>query len=182
MTALVEIVISLFLVALVLGMVSTLLTRTFDALRFLQQKGQTFQSATLGGERLTSEMAEMTELRGTSPLEFAKANPLAAPAVENDPNNFLLPASSWARDYSSDASGDNQRAVIRYRHSLTDEHLERTATFGSSQTSIVATAVNTFTVTQHARVRNSFEVRLSINERQRVFVFVYNVICPGLDQ
>lgn len=179
--SLIEIVIVMFLTGAVLGLVSSLVTRTFETLRFLQEKGQTMQSATLGGERLCAEMREMVELNsggtGGSTIRFFKVNPSAPEGVNNDPLDLTVLASTWARDYNT----LNERARITYSLAAGPDHLEREVRYrGSTQTSVVATAVNAFTIDRYNGIGNCFQVDLSILERRRVVIFVYIVNCPGL--
>jgi prepilin-type N-terminal cleavage/methylation domain-containing protein len=183
---LVEIMIVLLLTGMILFMVSQLTSRTFQSLRFLREKAQTLQSATLGLERLTSELREAVTVAGLSPLVFGKINPAAPEALAN-PVAELDPANNWSRDYGSDFNNDNQVGVVTYDLNAGNEILTRTATFnGNSMTSEVATSVNSFTVERGPTINsittgaNVFLVRLSLTEQRRVISFETVMTVPGL--
>lgn len=162
----------LFITGLMLAMVASLTQRTLQTLGFLKEKGESTQSATLGCERLCSEMREMiqapTITAGTG-IKFFKANPNTAPALGNDFVN--VDPHLWTRLYQ----GAN-RVEISYQTNG-DRQLERRVNGGAP--GLVATEVNDISVIPGA-VTGNYEVRLSIQERKRVVVFVNAVHCPGV--
>lgn len=182
--SLIELVIVLFLTGAILGMVSALVRQTFSSLRFLQEKSQTVQSATLGLERLASEMREMTRppTIGTNSVEFLKVLPGAPEAVGNDVNDVLF-VSTWDRDYGS----IGQQGTIRYARTA-NRNLQRRAP--GLPVSDVATSVDSFVVDRDyvdgqsfnnsGNVNNAFRIRLSLQEQRRVVVFTTVVVCPGI--
>lgn len=182
---LVEIMIVLLLTGIILFMVSQLTSETFRSLRFLQEKSQTLQSATLGLERLTSELREAVDVNSTSPLNFDKINPAAPVCLGNDPNS-PNPEGTWVRNYSSDINGDNQIGVVEYRRDAAQQILTRTATLnGRTMTTEVAVNVNDFVVQRaptlggDATGQNVFQVTLTLQEQRRAVTFVSLLTVPG---
>lgn len=161
----------MFLTGLMLAMVGSLTQRTLQTLDFLKEKGQSTQSATLGCERLCSEMREMVEVPtlSASGLTFVKVNPNQPGVLGNDFVN--VEPHLWTRRY---LGGD----VVQVSYQTNaDRQLVRQVDGGSP--SLVATEVNAFGVTQAARPGN-YEVRLSIQEKRRIVVFVNAVHCTGV--
>lgn len=182
---LIEIMIVLLLTGIILFMVSRLTSETFKSLRFLQEKSQTLQSATLGLERLTSELREAVRVNTVSPLNFDKINPAAPVCLGNDPN-APNPVGTWVRDYSNDANGDNQIGVVEYRRDVAQQILTRTATLnGRTMTTEVAVNVNDFVVQRGPTLggnttgRNVFQVTLTLQEQRRAVTFVSLLTVPG---
>lgn len=188
---LIEMVIVLFLTGLILGAVSILVARTFDSLKFLEEKSRTLESATLGCERLASELREAVELVSGLPsneLRFKKVKPSAPKAVGNepmpppltaldDPADYVEPdilPVDWIRSYSAPT---NHLFEVHYWVDSND-HLQRKA---GNETAIVATDVNEFMVSPLTGT-SSFLVALSIQEQRRVVVFETVVNCPGLEK
>lgn len=170
--SLIEVVVVLGLVAAVLGMVAALAEQTLVTLSFLREKAESSQSATLGCERLCSELSESISIPAISAgtgVTFFKANPNAPDVLGNDPDSDT--PHLWARDYT----GGN-RVQVSYLTNGSQE-LERRANGGPAN--LVAVRVNDLTVAQMGTSK-SFEVRLSILERRRLVVFVNIVHCPGV--
>ncbi len=173
--SLMEVVLVLFLSAILLYMVSNLLSRTLETLRFLKEKNLTLESATLGCERLASELMEAVVIDlpiGAEQVAFYKVKPGATPYLANDPES---PPENWKRNYQADATGTNQLTRVVYRVD-SGSKLVRQA---EGQTSLVATDVNTFTVNP-LPAEGSFEVKLALQEKRRVVVFETVVTCPAL--
>jgi Tfp pilus assembly protein PilW len=175
-----ELLIVMFITSVILFCVAGLTSRTFRTLRFLQEKSRTLESATLGCERLASELREAVAITVPIPagqVEFRKVRPSAPEAAGNDWQDFTIPAGAWSRNYASDASGVNQLAPVRYGvHGATSE-LQRTA---AGQTTVVATDVNSFVVAPVAGATGSYSVRLALQEESRVIVFETVTTCPAL--
>lgn len=176
-------------------MVSRLTSSTFSTLKFLQEKAQTLQAATLGIERLTSELREAIQINSLSPLSFRKVDPIAPFALNYDNDNTANPGdpdpsidpNGWSDTYASDADGSNFLGTVIY--TLSGEVLTRQASrAGNSLTSQVATNVNDFTVEQAPSLAGTptgphvFRVRLSLVEQRRVVNFESVVLVPGLEQ
>jgi prepilin-type N-terminal cleavage/methylation domain-containing protein len=175
---LIEIVIVLFLTGIILFAVSNLISRTFETLKFLQEKNRTLESATLGCERLASELSEAVGIDtpiSAGQVVFRKVRPSAPEAVANDHLDMSVPAEDWKRDYVLDANGINQLAQVVYQVD-SESKLRRTA---SAQTTLVATDVNAFTVSPLV-AEGCFLVSLSLQEKRRVIVFETIVTCPAL--
>lgn len=183
--SLIEILIVLLLAGAALGLVATLISKTLETLRFLQEKGETLQSATLGGERLTSEMREMVEFLSSGDstrVRFNKVNSNAPEAVGNDLADFTTLPAAWQRAYSSTLGAGDQRVTVLYEPAPNDK-LERSVAFPGqpTQRSLVASHVNTFVVTENfGGASNCFQVVLSLQEKRRVVSFTSVVVCPGL--
>lgn len=174
---LIEIVIVLFLTGIILFAVSHLISRTFETLKFLQEKNRTLESATLGCERLASELSEAVSIdtMAAGQVVFRKVRPSAPEAVANDYLDMSVPAEDWKRNYILDANGINQLAQVVYQVD-SESKLRRTA---SAQTTLVATDVNAFEVSPLA-AEGCFLVSLSLQEKRRVIVFETIVTCPAL--
>lgn len=174
--SLIEVVVVLALVAAVLGMVAALAEQTLVTLSFLREKAESSQSATLGCERLCSELTETISIPSSNSgtganrgVTFFKVNPNAPDVLANDPTSDT--PHLWARDYT----GAN-RVEVSYLTNASQE-LERRVNGGPPN--MVAVRVNEILVTQLPNSK-SVEVRLSILERRRVVTFVNIVHCPGL--
>lgn len=176
---LIEILLVMLMTAMILLMVSQLTSQTFGTLRFLQQKSQTLQSASLGLDRLSSELreaVEVTQVGGT--LIFDKVN-FAAPECVN--NALSDPPTAWVRSYAD----INQIGTVTY--TVTNGVLNRTASFGGTQTTAVATRVDDFnverspTLSGRATRNNVFLVTLAINEDRRIATFEAVITVPGED-
>lgn len=175
--SLVEVVIVLFLTGLVLAAVSGLISRTLESLKFMQEKGRTLESATLGCERLSSELREAVAIDSPSPagqVIFYKIKPSAPEAAGNDLSSNVEPQ-NWRRNYQPDANGVNQRFKVSYLVD-SERRLQRTA---DTMTTLVATEVNSFVVSPLAAA-GCFRVSLSIQEKRRIIVFETIVTCPAL--
>lgn len=179
--SLIEIVIVLFLTGLVLFMVSGLISRTLETLKFLQEKSQTLESATLGCERLASELREAVEIITPIPsgkVTFKKVKPsigspatLTPVAVGNDLS--ALPETWGARKYPS-----SQLGTVTYEVDSQSRLLRKV----DGVDTLVATDVNSFAVTPRSADNDSFLVRLSLQEKRRVIVFEMVVNCPALQR
>lgn len=174
------------LTGLIMLMVSRLTGATFQSLRFLREKAQTLQSATLGLERLSSELREALAVDSLAPLIFQKVNPAAPEAVAN-PATDLDPINNWARSYDSDFNGNNQLGQVTYSLDPARQILSRTASFrGNTLTSEVATRVNDFIVERGPVVGtvtasgDVFLITLSVQEDRRVLTFKTLLSVPGL--
>lgn len=193
--SLLEIVMVLFLMGVCLYMVGRLTGQTFSTLRFLREKAQTAQSASLGLERLSSELREAVAVSSLSPLTFQKVDPGAPIALDYDqdpspganpgPPDFSVDPDGWSDSYASDAFGKNHLGQVTYQK--TADYVTRKATFRSqSMTSEVATRVNDFNVVQaptldgQSTANNVFEVSLSMAEDRRVVVLRTIVTVPGV--
>lgn len=183
---LIELVFVLLITSLILAAVAALTSRTLNALKFMEEKSKTMQSATLGVERLSSELSE-TVVAPAGNVTFVKANPNAPvahyqPGVSNDfsdPNNF--PPHTWTRAY---AGGD----LVTVTYAVTGTDLTRTA--GGGPIGLIATSVNAFTVTNvnpdgrgvmgAGGVAGNYRVVLSIQELRRVLTFETVVHCTGV--
>lgn len=177
--SLIEIVIVLFLTSVIMFAVAQLLARSFQTLRFLQEKSQTLESASLGCERLASEMREMiTQLPQPDGVRFLKVRPQAPVAVANPFGDLTVMADNWERSYASDYAGVNQLVEVLYRVNPA-EQLERTV---EGQTTLVATNVNDFNVTPVSGAVGAFVINLSLREERRVVTFTTAVTCPALEQ
>ncbi len=169
----IEMVIVLFLTGAILLAVAKLVAQSYDTLKFLQEKSQTMESATLGCERVASELREAVSPPSFTSgfLSFNKVRPSAPEAVGNDYTNLSIPAEGWNRDYSE----INQLAEVVYQVN-SNSQLMRTA---GGQSGAVATKVNSFIVAT-ASGAGCFTVTLSIREQRRVIAFRTAVTCPGL--
>jgi len=167
----------MLLTGIVLFMVGQLTSQTFGTLKFLQQKAQTLQAATLGLDRLASELREAVDVRpGSGSVEFDKVNFAAPPCVNNVPTDD---PTTWTRNYAA----ISQVGTVQYQVSGTT--LNRTVTFGGTQTTEVATDVDDFQVNRAPTVEgvqagnNVFELVLSINEDRKIQSFRTVVMVPG---
>ena len=197
--SLIEVVLVLFLMGVILMIVSRLIGRTFETLRYLEEKGQTVQSATLGLERLSSELREavaVTTATGSTAV-FQKVEPNAPYALDydkdtspnanpGDPDPSIAPW-DWSLSYGSDAFNVNHLGTVSYIQQ--GDVLVRTASKGSqSNTADVATNVNAFDVLRAPTLsngrpsgNNTFRISLSLTEQRRVETFETIVLVPGLD-
>jgi prepilin-type N-terminal cleavage/methylation domain-containing protein len=174
--SLMEVLVVLSLTGVVLGMVATLVSKTYETMKFLQEKSQTMQSATLGLERLSSEFREAVGFTSFTPLLFQKVNPVAPEAVGADPADFVGFA-TWNRDYGA----ISQIATVEYSDAIVSEKLIRNVTFGGNSTSsVVANAVNAFQVTRPYTSQNSFQIVLTLQEKRRLIAFTTVVTVPGI--
>lgn len=170
--SMVEVVIVLFLTGVMLFAVSGLISRTLETLKFLQEKSQTLESATLGCERLSSELREAVSVTTPIPIgkvSFVKVKPQAPLAVGND---MAADPVGWTRSYSG-----GQLARVTYDVDA-ESRLLRTV---DSVSHLVATDVNAFVVTPAAGA-GSYLVSLSLQEKRRVIVFETIVTCPALQK
>ncbi len=181
-----------FLTSLILVVTTRLAHETFVSLRFLEEKAQTVQSATLGLERLSSELREAVNVRESGTVvRFDKVDPQAPFALDYDLNsspnhNPGEPTDNpgpeqWHLDYTSDAFDRNQWGLVEY---YTDgERLLRKVSKGVNfATSNVANNVNSFTVLPTSGSSTAaYQVSLSLLEQRRVVTFVTIVVIPGLE-
>jgi prepilin-type N-terminal cleavage/methylation domain-containing protein len=176
--SLMEVMIVLLITGLVMGCVAGLTRETMITLKFLQEKSKTLQSATLGLERLASELSEAvgdsTSVTTGNPVSFFKVPPQAIEAVgndrddPNDPSDTFDPSNTWVRVYPD---------PVEVVYEEVDGTLSRTA---AGQTSVVASDVVDFDVQRFNSRPDTFEVRLSIKEQRRVITFRTLTIAPGL--
>ena len=167
-----ELMVVMFLTGAILFTVAKLVSRSLESLKFLQEKNQTMRSATLGCERVASELREAirppTITSGT--VSFAKVRPGAKEAVGNNYEDLTVPAENWHRDY-----GSSDLATITYK-SNPNGQLVRTV---EAQSDTVATNVSGFVVAPAAGA-GCYTVTLSITEKRRVVVFKTALTCPAL--
>lgn len=162
------------LVSVILFGVAQLTQRTLDTQKFLRKKSESIQSATLGCERLASEMREAVTAPSTGDTSsWEKVTPsqpeiMGIPAPVPGP----IPASpGWTRAYQP-----AQLTTVTY--SVSGTNLIRQVT--GSIAAPVATDVNTFLVSTVSGRDKTFSVRLAITEQKRVQTFVAKVFCPGV--
>lgn len=168
-----EVVVVLSMTGLVLFTLSRLLSQTFETLRFLQEKSQTLESATLGGERLTSELREAVFIEQPIPLgqvKFQKVRPVAPEAVGNP---LETPANELQRTYGA----IGQLGEVNYQTNA-EARLIRTV---AGRNSTVADEVNAFVVSPFTGSQSTFVIRLSLTEKRRVITFESLVTCPALE-
>ena len=169
-----ELMVVMGLASVILFGVAQLTQRTLQTQKFLRKKSEAIQSATLGCERLASEMREAVTTPSTgSTSSWQKVSPsqtevMGIPAPSPGP----IPSSpGWTRAYQS-----NQLITVTYR--MTGTNVERQVT--GSIAAPVATDVNTFEVTTVSGRDKTFQVKLAITEQKRVQTFVAQVFCPGV--
>lgn len=171
--SLIEIMVVMGLVSVILFGVAQLTQRTLNTQKFLRKKSESIQSATLGCERLASEMREAVTTPSTgSTSSWRKVTP-SQPEVMGipAPNPGPIPASpGWSRAYQP-----AQLTTVTY--SVAGTNLMRQVT--GSVAAPVATDVNTFVVEAVAGRDKTFLVRLAITEQKKVQTFVAQVYCPG---
>lgn len=161
------------LASVILFGVAQLTQRTLETQKFLRKKSEAIQSATLGCERLASEMREAVTTPSTGgTTSWRKVTP-SQPEVMGIPAPTPGPPSSpgWTRAYQP-----NQLTTVTY--SVTGTNLERQVT--GSSAAPVATEVNSFEVTAVSGRDRTFQVNLAITEQKRVQTFVAQVFCPGV--
>ena len=187
-----EIIIVLFLSSMILLVSSRLANETLVSMRFLEEKAQTVQSATLGLERLSAELREAIEVTQTGDtLSIEKVDPLAPYAMDyderpnlnpGDPSDSILPENYAASYRDRDSSW-----VGTVTYSTDGKLLRRTAENANrSLTTQVATSVNSFQATPSPSLNgvatsdDVFEISLSLLEVRRVVTFRTVVTVPGL--
>lgn len=180
--SLMEIMIVLGLTSVILLTVSSLFSQTTKTLKFLKEKSRTLESASLGCERLASELREAVEVENPIPLgriRFKKVKPsentlLGLPLLNEEQRDALGPPNTWGnedREYTG-----TQLAAIEYEVD-DDSKLLRTA---AGSTALVAREVNLFQVEPLGGVYGIYKIRLSLQEQRRVVVFESIVTCPAL--
>ncbi len=176
--SLIEVVFVIFLAGIVMFCVAKLTQNTLNTLTSLERKAEIFQGATLGCERLASEMREMigSATIGATAVTFRKIAPTlpgAIPreqtplAVGNDPEADPM---TWDREYTN---------LSTVRYFTTGEQLMRQV--DSHQATLVANHVNDFRVTPNG-VDGSYRIALSMRDQRRIYVFETLVYCPGVEQ
>ena len=174
---LIEAVIVLFLTGTILLAVAKLVSQSIETLKFLQEKGRTMESASLGCERVASELREAARVGsfGAGFLQFDKVRPSAPEAAGNDFEDESVAAEDWVRDYGP--GGLNQLYSVGYQ--LDSQHrLRRTA---GGRTDTVATGVNSFVVSS-APGTGCYTLALSIKEKRRIIAFRTSVTCSALQE
>lgn len=173
--SLIETVIVLFLAGLMLGAVILLTRQTLSTLKFLQEKGTTIQSATLGCERLCSEMREMIALNSLAgdQIAFSKVTPSSPIAVNNpiaSPPDPIVPppTHTWTRSYTNLVTVDYRKV---------GEDMIRQVS--GDPAALVATSVSGLAITSGGPV-GTFRVELTIKEERRLVSYVNFVSCPGI--
>ena len=168
--SLIEVVIVLFLTGVVLFCVAKLISQSLETMKFLREKSRTMESATLGCERLSSELSEAVSVSpGTSTVSFRKVRPSSPEAVGN-PVDDATPASAWTRTYPA-----SSLVLINYELNGDDQLLRMVL----GQTNLVATDVNAFSVAPSLGA-GTFVIRLGIREKRRIIAFEAIVTCPAL--
>lgn len=165
-----EVVVVLFITGIILFCVGGLTRQTFKTLRFIQEKSNTIESATLACQRLATEMHEMIgapTLAGSSIL-FRKIRPQAPLGLGIDPQTERDP-DAWPRVYS-------QTSTVRYYQPTPDRVLRQV---GSEPAVEVATDVNDFEITPLPALGN-YTIVLTIEEDRRLVTFETVVNCPGV--
>lgn len=167
-----EIMLVMFLTGAILFTIAKLVSQSLESLKFLQEKNQTMRSATLGCERVASELREAirTPTITSGTVSFAKVRPNAKEAVGNNYKDLTVPAEHWHRDY-----GSSDLATVTYK-SNPNGQLVRTV---GAQSDTVATSVSGFVVAPAAGA-GCYTVTLSITEKRRVVVFKTALTCPAL--
>ena len=178
--SLIEIVVVLALTSAVLYTVALLTQRTVKTLNFLQRKSESIQSATLGCERLCSEMREAVTQPSTggssswrkvvpsAPIAISIIPPEPPPPPPAAPPVPLSP--TWPRSYPG---GE----LLTVTYSVVGGNLQRQIS-GEAAT-VVATEVNTFSVATVPDTERTYRVDLSIVEQRKVQAFTSVVYCPG---
>lgn len=160
----------MFLTGIVLFCVAKLTSQSLETMKFLQEKSRTLESATLGCERLSSELSEAVEvIPGSNAVGFRKIRPSALEVVGNSLDEDVV-ASSWTRTYPS-----GSQVLITYEVNA-DDQLMRSVL---GETNLVATDVNTFSVAPTSGA-GTYLIRLGIREKRRVIAFETMVTCPAL--
>lgn len=180
--SLIEILIVLALTSVILLTASSLFSQTMKSLKFLKEKSRTLESASLGCERLASELREAVEVEDPIPLgriRLKKVKPaekmlLGLPSLTAEEREALGPPNTWGAEDRQYSSG--QLATIEYKVD-TESRLFRTA---GGTTALVARDVNLFQVEHLGSVRGAYKIRLSLQEQRRVVVFESIVTCPAL--
>lgn len=197
--SLIEVAIVVFLISLILMVVSRLAHETFVSLRFLEEKAQTVQSATLGLERLSSELREAVEVNSDTGnfLSFHKVDPQAPFALDYDRDSSpdvnpgdpspddLAESYLWSQTYRRDAFNRDHWGLVEYS-SVDDRLVRMSQNQSNSLTSDVATNVNSFwvevspTLSGQRTGPSVFRISLSLLEKRRVATFVSVVVVPAL--
>ena len=193
--SLIEVVIVLFLGSLILLVASRLAHETLVSLRFLEEKADTVQSATLGLERLSSELREAVKLHSSHPiLSFDKVDPAAPYALDYDKDHDLNPGEpagdfaliNLSSGYDKDAFDKNQLGTVTYSTDSQQRLLRKAERGSRTTTSPVATSVNTFlaqprpTIGSISTGNDVFEITLSLREARRIVTYKTTVTVPGL--
>lgn len=161
------------LASIILFGVAQLTQRTLETQKFLRKKSESIQSATLGCERLASEMREAVTAPSTGDTSsWDKVIPSQTEVMGIPAPNFESTPSSpgWTRAYQSSQ-------LITVTYSVAGTNLQRQVT--GSIAAPVATDVNTFEVTAVPGREKTFQIELAISEQKRVQTFVTQVFCPG---
>lgn len=184
--SLIELVILLFLTGIILLMISRMISSTFTSLKFLQEKSGTFESVTIGLERLASEFREAVDYIGP-PLIFLKVDPHAPRSLGVDLDDDETNPLDWPNNYTTYQGGTNV-GKISYSLEAGTETLTRTVSFkGATEVSDVAAHVNDFSAERAPTLNgkqtnnNVFRIRLSLQEQRRVQSFETVLVVPGLD-
>lgn len=173
--SLIETIVVMGLVSITLFGVAELTKRTLDTQKFLRKKSESIQSATLGCERLASEMREAITLPSTGGTSSWKKVTPSQPEVMDIPVPSIaqIPASpTWDRSYHQPTK------LTTVTYSVTADSLKRQVT-GSAEAT-VATDVNSFIVEAVPDRDRTFLIRLAINEQHKVQTFLAEVYCPGI--
>ena len=182
--SLIEVMVVLALTSAILYTVALLTQRTVRTLNFLQRKSESIQGATLGCERLCSEMREAiskpSEGGSTSFRKVRPSSPIAIgivpppPPQEPPPPPPAVPPApvshTWPRIYPG---GE----LVTVTYSTSGQNLQRQVT--GDPATIVATNVNTFQVTAVGGTDRTYQVELAIIEQKKIQTFTATVYCPG---
>lgn len=172
--SLIEVVIVLFLTSILLLAVSRLLSQTLGTLQFLQEKGQTSESASLGCERLASELMEAIKVNLT-PSDEVSFSKISASAADVIGIIATTEPSTWPRAYPA-----SHQVNITYK---VDANSSLKRTVGLEAPSTVATEVNSFVVQPYSSGGSgTFLVTLSLQEKRRVLTLETIVSVPALQE
>lgn len=179
--SLIEVLVVLGLTSVVLYSVALLTQRTLGTLNFLRSKSESTLSATLGCERLSSELRETVTTPSTgAELSFRKVNPSAPRAVGNDmppspppappPPLGLVPSHEWVRLYPV-----LQTHQIKYEE--TGGNLMRQV--NTDTPTLVASSVETFQADPVSGLDKTYKITLVVTENRKVMTYHSVVYCEG---
>lgn len=175
---LIEMVIMLFLAAIILLSVSRLTGETVSTLSFLREKAQTYQSALVGIERLSSDLREAVVAPTITPgasfeMSFRKVKPGEDRAKDAPPRPSRSDPGYLA--YAAPTGAYAGTNLIQVTYKKDGETLNRQ--FGSFS-SRIAENINDIQVVDEGG--GSFAITLTVKENRRLQIFEGFVTCPGL--
>ncbi|MEW6282180.1 MAG: hypothetical protein AB1758_26475 [Candidatus Eremiobacterota bacterium] len=158
--SLAEVVITLFLVALVFGVVAVLISKAYRVLSFQTMKQRSALAAQVALDRISAELREATAVTGTGGrLDFRKIDKSVPGRFDlaSPPSNYPF-GTEIAVSYRSDGRGNLVRVV-------------------GGQTQVVVEGVTGFAC---STVGPRLDLALSIQEQQRVRRVSTAVFLPGV--